>query len=211
MDPSPRATNHPRRRRTLAAVAAASASVAGVGGLAYALAAGGVSVSPTAVTSPGSASGGAAVLAAGGTPPAQPRGRHGLRGLVRRAVHVDVVVPKAGGGFRTIDIDRGAVTAVSSTSITVTSPGRTPVTAAITSSTRQPAGAVTVSEQVVLVSSDGNALLVRPVRTAASGTGSATGANPGTGNSGTANSGTANSGIGTSGPSGTGYTGVTLS
>ncbi len=181
MEPSPRAIFPTRRRRIMAAAAAATASVAGVGGLAYALTSGGASVSPTAVTVPSPGATGASVLA-GGPSNAPGRGR-GLRGLVRRAVHVEVVVPKKGGGFRTLEIDRGTVTALSSSSITVTPPGgRAPVTAAITSTTREPKGAPTMSEQVVLVSSGGDALALRPVR-------SAPGAAPSAGNSGAGASG----------------------
>ncbi len=135
---------------------------------------------PVTVPSPGST--GASVLDTGGSSNAHARGR-GLRGLLRRAVHVEVVVPKAGGGFRTLDIDRGTVTALSSSSVTVTPPGgRAPVTAAITSTTREPKGAPTMSEQVVLVSSGGDALAIRPFP-------AATGTAPSAGNSGAGASG----------------------
>jgi hypothetical protein len=165
-DPNPEARTTRPRRKLWAGVAAATASVAGVGGLAYALTAGAGAVTPAAATQSVTSSP-ASQLAAGGTSTAPSNGRAGVGRLLRRAVHVEIVVPKQGGGFRTIDIDRGTVTAISSTSITVTpAGGRAPVTAAITSATRQPAGAVTQSEQVVLVSSDGNALIVRPVHAA---------------------------------------------
>ena len=195
MEPSPRAIFPTRRRRAMAAVAAATASVAGVGGLAYALTSGGVSASPAAAVSP-SGSTGASVLAAGGATDQAGR-RRGLRGLVRRAVHVDIVVPKAGGGFRTVDIDRGTVTGLSSTSITVTPPGgRAPVTAAITSATREPKGAPTMSEQVVLVSSGGDALAIRPVRSSAASTA------PPAGNSGAGAPGASGTASGTSSAAG---------
>ena len=42
-------------------------------------------------------------------------------GGVFGAVHGEFVVPRSGGGFQTIDTQRGAVTAVSATSITVKS------------------------------------------------------------------------------------------
>jgi hypothetical protein len=42
-------------------------------------------------------------------------------GGVFGAVHGQFVVPKSGGGFQTVDIQRGSVTAVSATSITVKS------------------------------------------------------------------------------------------
>lgn len=52
--------------------------------------------------------------------------RHGLRDGFRfagpfGAVHGEFVVPKSGGGYQTIDMQRGAVTAVSATSITIKS------------------------------------------------------------------------------------------
>jgi len=192
MDPNPEpVTRSPRRM--LAVVAAAAASVATVGGLAYGLTAGGTGPSLTAVTAPGS-TGAVTDAAAGGSTTSPSNARHGLRALVRRAVHVEIVVAKPAGGFRTIDIDRGTVSAVSSTSITVTPPGgRAPVTAAITSTTRQPGGAVTQGEQVVLVSSDANALAVRPLSGARGGPASRSDGSPGPGS-------------GTSGTSGVGAT-----
>src|SRR5215831_6781035 len=86
-----------------------------------------------AATSGSPASGAAAVSPPGGlaaTPspsarPAFPRlGRPGGGmgfGAPFGAVHGQFVVPKAGGGYQTIDTQRGSVTAVSSTSITIKS------------------------------------------------------------------------------------------
>ena len=88
-----------------------------------------------AATSGPSASGAAAVSPSGGlaaTPspsarpafprPGRPGGGMGFGfGAPFGAVHGQFVVPKAGGGYQTIDTQRGSVTAVSSTSITIKS------------------------------------------------------------------------------------------
>jgi hypothetical protein len=52
-----------------------------------------------------------------------PRGRHGDAGMfgLLRALHGELVVPKAGGGFETVLVQRGRVTAVSAASISVKS------------------------------------------------------------------------------------------
>jgi hypothetical protein len=50
-------------------------------------------------------------------------------------VHGQVVVPKSGGGYQTLDVQQGTVTAVSSTSITVKSSDGYTATYAVTSNT----------------------------------------------------------------------------
>jgi len=87
-----------------------------------------------AATSGSPTSGAVAVSPAGGatatpSPSARPafphQGRPGGIGFglggVFGAIHGQFVVPKSGGGFQTIDTQRGSVTAVSATSITVKS------------------------------------------------------------------------------------------
>jgi hypothetical protein len=87
-----------------------------------------------AATSGSSTSGAAAVSPAGGvaatpSPSARPafphQGRPGGLGFgfggLFGAVHGQFVVPKSGGGYQTIDTQRGSVTAVSATSITIKS------------------------------------------------------------------------------------------
>jgi hypothetical protein len=62
-------------------------------------------------------------------------------------VHGQVTVPKAGGGYQTVDVQRGTVTAVSSSSITVKSADGFSATYAVSSSTEvnaQAAGIGTV-------------------------------------------------------------------
>jgi hypothetical protein len=51
------------------------------------------------------------------------------------AVHGQIVIPKPGGGYQTVDIQRGTVTAVSSTSITLKSADGFTKTYTVTSST----------------------------------------------------------------------------
>jgi hypothetical protein len=56
-------------------------------------------------------------------------------GLGGGAVHGQFVVPKSGGGYQTVDVQRGKVTAVSSTSLTVKSADGFSATYAVSSST----------------------------------------------------------------------------
>ncbi len=156
--------------RTVIVAAVALASVASVGGISYAL---------TANTESGPAANSGSFAAAGTPSPSTALGKQVVRGrvarLVHRAVHIDVVVPVAGGGFRTIDFDKGTVSAVSTSSITVDpADGDAPITVAITGSTREPKGAVSDGQSVLLVSSQGNALIIRP-KTQTSATGNSGG------------------------------------
>ncbi len=71
------------------------------------------------------------------------------------AVHGQIVVPKPGGGFQTVDVQRGAVTAVSGTSITLKSADGFTKTYTVTSSTlvdaqRSGIGSVKVGNQVAV-------------------------------------------------------------
>jgi hypothetical protein len=87
----------------------------------------------------------------------------GLGGL-GGAIHGQVTEPKSGGGYQTLDIQRGSVTAVSSSSITVKSADGFTATYAVTSSTEvnaQAAGIATVkvgnTVEVVATVSNGKA------------------------------------------------------
>jgi hypothetical protein len=85
-----------------------------------------------------------------------PRGPGGALGLgYGPALHGEFVVPKAGGGYQTIDTQQGEVTAVSSTSITVKSADGFSKTYSITDKTlvdaqRDGIGAVKVGDQVTI-------------------------------------------------------------
>ena len=81
-------------------------------------------------------------------------GFFGLGGLFG-AVHGQFVVPKSGGGYQTIDTQRGSVTAVSDTSITVKSADGFTRTYEVTSSTNVDAvrygiGSVKTGHQVAV-------------------------------------------------------------
>jgi hypothetical protein len=117
-----------------------------LGGVAVAALVAGAGVAMAATS--GSPASGAAVSSAGraaATPspsarPAFPHlGRPGGLGFAFGcpfgAVHGQFVVPTSGGGYQTIDTQRGAVTAVSATSITVRSPDGFTKTYQVTSST----------------------------------------------------------------------------
>jgi len=56
-------------------------------------------------------------------------------GGIGGAVHGQLTVPKSGGGYQTVDVQRGTVTSVSSTSITVKSADGYTATYAVTGST----------------------------------------------------------------------------
>lgn len=147
---APRRTSRPRR---FAVAAAAGLGIAlGAAGIAAAAA------DPTASPSPGPGTQGA--------PPASPPGpgmRHG-QGLGERgrgglgprgAVHGEFVVPD-GTGWRTVSVQRGVVTAVSGTSLTVKSKDGYTRTYALTPTTmvnagRDGIGSVKKGEQVAVV------------------------------------------------------------
>jgi len=118
----------------------------------------------------GSSTSGAAASPAGGvaatpSPSARPtfphQGRPGGSGFgfgfggAFGAVHGQFVVPKSGGGYQTIDTQRGSVTAVSATSITIKSADRFTKTYRVVSSTnvdaqRDGIGTVKTGHQVAV-------------------------------------------------------------
>jgi hypothetical protein len=147
--------NSPRRHRHLAgmAVVAVIALAAG-GGIAYVathsgtpvrtVASRGSAQSPTPSPAPSAPSGHKHSL--GGFGRFGGLGGLGMAGLFG-VVHGQVTVPKSGGGYQTVDVQRGTVTAVSSSSITVNSADGYSATYAISSSTEvnaQAAGIGTV-------------------------------------------------------------------
>jgi hypothetical protein len=164
-------------------VAVGTLAVAGVGGLAYAVA-GPLSAPTVASTNfqasgTSGASGGSACQGAPGgagaaTSAAVPggskagacpgAGRKGLLGrLLARTAHASLTVKDKSGRWVTVDLDRGTVQSVSSTSITILRPDGVTVTEAIDSSTRflrQPQSSVVVGDRVVLVAEGGTARYV---------------------------------------------------
>jgi hypothetical protein len=80
---------------------------------------------------------------------------HGL-GAPFGAVHGEFVVPKSGGGYQTVDTQRGSVTAVSSSSITIKSSDGFSKTYTVTSDTivdakRDGIGSIKVGDQAFVM------------------------------------------------------------
>ena len=117
--------------------------------------------SPTSGAATVSPAGGAAATPSPSARPAFPHlGRPGGMGFgfggVFGAVHGQFVVPKDGGGFQTVDTQRGSVTAVSATSITVKSADGFIKTYQVASSTnvdaqRNGIGSVKTGHQVMVM------------------------------------------------------------
>lgn len=153
-------------RRRVAATVAAVLAVGAVSGFAYAETSGSAgsssqasgvaqaASSPPSTQSPGN----------GGSSTARPGAKAGagVAGLLKRAIHVEAILPDPGGsGYRVVDVDRGTVGAISASSITVNRPDGKSVTATVNTSTRFGAGSPpSVGEQVVLVQSNGTAVRV---------------------------------------------------
>jgi len=141
---------------TLGRVRPRSARPAALAGVAIAALAGGAGAAYAATHSPAHGAADAAAVSSAASPgpsasPAGPRspwkpGRYGgpWRGFGfagwaglggGRIVHGQVVVPKSGGGYQTLDVQEGQVTAVSSASVTVRSSDGYTATYVVTSST----------------------------------------------------------------------------
>ena len=130
-----------RRRRRVLAGAAALLLVAAAGGAGIAVAADG-SPSPStpapsgSTADPSTGTRSSDAMKGRGLPgrPGMPRGLHALRGPWG-ALHGEFVVPDGNGGYRTMLVQRGQVTAVSSSSITVRSDDGYSRTYAVTADT----------------------------------------------------------------------------
>jgi hypothetical protein len=82
------------------------------------------------------------------------------RAVLRRAVSGQIEIDTK-NGFVTIDFDRGTVTSISSSGLTVLRPDGMQVSEAITTRTHMPkAGVPTKGENVIVVSDSGNALYI---------------------------------------------------
>lgn len=132
------------------------------GAVVVALAAGGVSYATTPSASTASSSPKTAAVTTAKPGDKYPVLRRDFRKLVRHTVHADLIV-KTPTGFKTVDIDRGKLTSVSSTSISLTRPDGPSVTATITSSTKFigiPESKLAAGDRVLVVQTGGNAVLV---------------------------------------------------
>ena len=147
-----------RGRRVRPLLLSGVAVIALAGGAGVGLAATGSSGASASLTSTTSASPSASASA---SPAASARAHRKLAhrrfaGIIGgRILHGQVVVPKSGGGYQTVDVQRGQVTAVSSTSITVKSADGYSATYGVSSSTTVDAqssgiGSVKVGDRVVL-------------------------------------------------------------
>jgi hypothetical protein len=166
---------HKLFNRTAAVALAIVVGAGAVAGIAYAVGSGSSSTSNTVASATTTTSTpGSVVVQDGMLVNATTKRLRQLGGILRvlgRAVHAEVVVPVSTGGYRTIDLDKGTITSLSSTSITIApeESGASPVTATITSSTRQPKKvALADGDLVALVSSNGDALLIRHAHAPAS-------------------------------------------
>jgi hypothetical protein len=142
-------------------ILAGVAVVALVAGAGVAMAATSGSRSPSAA--PASSSGQIAATPVPSAPPGpgwagahRPGLRFGLGGGLFGAVHGQFVVPRSGGGYQTIDTQRGAVTAVNATSITIRSSDGFTKTYQVTSSTHVDAqqngiGSVKAGHQAIVL------------------------------------------------------------
>lgn len=130
--------------------------IAGVGALAV-LAAGGTAYAATGSSNGDGTPGSAAVAQLDS-------GRGHARALLRRADHATVEL-KVKGQWVTYTLDRGTVTAVSPTSITLARPDGQSVTETLTSQTRYRGvtseAAIRTGRPALVVSEDGSALRVR--------------------------------------------------
>jgi hypothetical protein len=168
MTTSANSLKHRLFNRTAAIVAAIVVGAGAVAGIAYAVgsSSSGSSIATGTTTTTGAPASSVAVQDAVLTDAATKRLKQlgGILRVLARAVHAEVVVPLPTGGYRTIDLDKGTITSVSATSITISpeETGASPVTASVTSSTRLPKKVpLADGELVALVSSNGDALVIR--------------------------------------------------
>ncbi len=159
-----------RRHRIAAAVTAATITL---GGGAAAIAAVTAPAPAGALTMAARTSG---VLSAATTPAAHGRGRH-HRSLIARSDHATVEL-KVKGQWVTFDLDRGKVTSVSATAITLARPDGRSVTLAIDSATRwgrvTSAGSVKTGREATVISENGAARrVIQALHPRAAATGSA--------------------------------------
>lgn len=131
--------------RPMAVAGVAVVALAGGAGIGYAAThsqpakAGGADTAAVAATSPS-----ASPSPASGAPEPAYRARRGWfafpggpagLGLAGGAIHGQLTVPKSGGGYQTVDVQDGTVTAVSATSVTVKSADGYAATYTVTSNT----------------------------------------------------------------------------
>jgi hypothetical protein len=150
-----------RGRRVRPLLLSGVAVIALAGGAGVGFAATGSSAASASLTSSSSATSASPAASASASPSASAQAHRKLAhrrfaGIIGgRILHGQVVVPKSGGGYQTVDVQRGQVTAVSSTSITVKSADGYSATYVVSGSTTVDAqsrgiGSVKVGDRVVL-------------------------------------------------------------
>jgi hypothetical protein len=95
-----------------------------------------------------------------------------LRALLRRTIHAQLIVRGKSGQWVTVDFDRGKITTISSSSITITRPDGVSVSAAITPSTsfrRATESKLAAGDSVAIVQVAGDARFVVALRGAKAG------------------------------------------
>ena len=92
-----------------------------------------------------------------------PNGKAGANGLLRRVVHGDLIV-RGKDGFQNVTYDRGKEDGVSNGTLTITRPDNKKVSVKLTGDTKyrgvQDASQLQAGKQTLVVSKDGNALIV---------------------------------------------------
>jgi hypothetical protein len=136
-------------RRALVLIGIGVVSAGSVAGVSFALTSGSSATSaPAATTSASNSTAGASGI------------RQRGRAILRRAVTGDIELSTK-NGFVTYEFDRGAVTSISSSSITVLRADGHSVTEALTGTTHMPVrGVPTTGENVVVISTGGKAVRI---------------------------------------------------
>ena len=148
-------TIHLSMRKKLAAVGVGAAVLLGTGGaVAWAQTSGPTPTTTPATTAPASA-------AAPASKPAATVGRPVIRAVARRTVHADLIVKDKSGAYVTVTIDRGTVSAVNATSITLDRADGKQATLTINNDTKvhgvASVSAVQTGKAATVVSRDGTA------------------------------------------------------
>jgi hypothetical protein len=162
-------------RRALLTVGIGIAAAGGIAGASYGLTSNSGPATQAAATSKAS-TGSNSSGSSGHKASSDARSHSRLMRLLRRAVSGDVEID-TGSGFVYVDFDRGVVTSISSSAVTVLRADGHSVSDAITSTTHMPKrGAPGKGTNVVVISTSGKALYVFDVGRLAAGssTGSAT-------------------------------------
>jgi len=147
---------HTWKKRLLAATSGAAVVAVAAGGVAMAS-------TPSTPTSSASSSTSASTSAgSAGTAVSKADARQEIRWLARHTVHAELIVHTS-SGYKTVDVDRGKLTAGNTKVLTIQRPDGPSVSADITSSTKfrgLPESKLRKGDTVVIVQTGGNAIVV---------------------------------------------------